>query len=145
MSNQGYYSQGPQYPQQSYGGGGYPQQGYGGHPQQGGGYYNQGYNQGPPVWHQVQSTILSEICALTIVQMQYQQGPPQQVVVKEKRGVSLLSAAAVSLKRVVNAVPNVANALRAAVSLIDLCKVQAQRNYLRPSKSRSEQRTLYDQ
>ncbi|KAI4152259.1 MAG: hypothetical protein LQ340_003022 [Diploschistes diacapsis] len=53
MSNQGYYNQSPQYPQQAYGGG-YQQQGHGaphqnyGPPQQGG-YYNQGYNQGPPV------------------------------------------------------------------------------------------------
>ncbi|MCJ1270439.1 hypothetical protein MMC22_010336, partial [Lobaria immixta] len=66
MSNQGYYAnQGPQYPQQSYGGG-YPQQGYGGPPQQG------GYNQGPP--------------------MQYQQGPPQQVVVKQKKDRGCLTA-----------------------------------------------------
>ncbi|KAJ9603186.1 hypothetical protein H2200_012481 [Cladophialophora chaetospira] len=67
MSNQGYYQQGgPQYPQQAYG-----------QPQ--GGYYNQGpqMNYGPP-------------------QQQYQQqgygGPPQQVIVREKKDRGCLGA-----------------------------------------------------
>ncbi|KIV97485.1 hypothetical protein PV10_01235 [Exophiala mesophila] len=62
MSNQSYYNQGPQYPQQSYGGG-YPPQGPPG---------GQYYQQGPP--------------------MQYQQGPPQQVIVREKKDRGCLAA-----------------------------------------------------
>ncbi|KAK8436319.1 hypothetical protein IWX49DRAFT_333381 [Phyllosticta citricarpa] len=73
MSNQGYYQGGPQYPPQSYGP---PQPGYGQPPY--GGYPQQPVPSPTSPWIQAPSLTRS-------VQMQYQQGPPQQVIVKEKK------------------------------------------------------------
>ncbi|KAK7609898.1 hypothetical protein JOL62DRAFT_557210 [Phyllosticta paracitricarpa] len=92
MSNQGYYQGGPQYPPQSYGP---PQPGYGQPPY--GGYPQQPVPSPTSPWIQAPSLTRS-------VQMQYQQGPPQQFF-----------AVVSSARRVVSVAQNVASAPRSAV------------------------------
>ncbi|MCJ1226940.1 hypothetical protein MMC12_003595 [Toensbergia leucococca] len=77
MSNQGYYNNGPQYPQQSYGG---PPQQQGYPPQQGYG----GYNQGPPVCPLLANQNLHRETKTTRMEIQAAESRSADVIVRDK-------------------------------------------------------------